>query len=92
MTDGLYADDYDAELLVLKNNNWFKHAVKVAIPIGAGIDKDIFAKFTDSAEMIIDSQQIWLIQYMITPLFHATAVGTSSDDIILSQVRELKNR
>ena len=92
MTDGLYAGDYDAELLVLKNNNWFKHAVKVAIPIGVGIDKDIFAKFTDSAEMIIDSQQIWFIKYMITPLFHAIAGGMSIDDIILSQVRELKNR
>ena len=90
MTDGLYAGDYDAELLVLKNNNWFKHAVKVAIPIGVGIDKDIFAKFTDSAEMIIDSQQIWFIKYMITPLFHAIAGGMSIDDIILSQVRELK--
>lgn len=92
MTDGLYADDYDAELLALKNNNWFKYAVKVAIPIGVGNDKDIFAKFTDSAEMIIDSQQIWFIKYMITPLFHAIAGGMSIDDIILSQVRELKNR
>ncbi len=53
MSDGQPNDDFDGGLGALKQNNWFKAAVKVAIAIGDDADKDVLAQFVGSPEGVI---------------------------------------
>jgi len=40
-------------LRALKQNNWFKHAIKIAIAIGSDADKTVLAEFTGTSESVI---------------------------------------
>ena len=53
MSDGQPNDDFEGGLKALKENNWFKASVKVAIAIGDDADKDVLAKFVGSPEGVI---------------------------------------
>jgi uncharacterized protein YegL len=53
MSDGEPTDDFDSGLAVLKENNWFKASVKVAIAIGDDANKDVLAKFVGTPEAVI---------------------------------------
>lgn len=37
----------------MKTNNWFKHAIKIAIAIGEDADKTVLAAFTGTPESVI---------------------------------------
>lgn len=52
-SDGGPTDDWEKGLAELKTNNWFKHAIKIAIAIGEDADKDVLAKFTGTPESVI---------------------------------------
>jgi len=54
LSDGDPTDDYQAGLEKLKANNWFKHAIKVAIAIGSDANKSILTEFTGHAETVIE--------------------------------------
>ncbi len=54
MSDGDPTDNYEDGLEVLKRNNWYKKAIKVAIAIGNDANKSILAKFTGTPEAVID--------------------------------------
>lgn len=51
--DGTATDDFDSALNELKQNNWFKYAFKVAVPVGDEADKEMLAKFTGNIEAVI---------------------------------------
>jgi len=53
MSDGEPTDDFDSGLAVLKENNWYKAAVKVAIAIGEDANKEVLAKFVGHPEAVI---------------------------------------
>ena len=52
-SDGGPTDDWEKGLNQLKKNNWFKHAIKIAIAIGEDADKTVLAAFTGSSESVI---------------------------------------
>ena len=52
-SDGEPTDDWEKGLRQLKLNNWFKHAIKIAIAIGDDADKDVLAQFTGTPESVI---------------------------------------
>lgn len=52
-SDGGPTDDWKSELQKLKKNNWFKHAVKIAVAIGEDADKSVLAEFTGTMESVI---------------------------------------
>lgn len=52
-SDGEPTDNYKHELEKLKNNSWFKHAIKVAIAIGEDANQDILAEFTTNKEAVL---------------------------------------
>lgn len=52
-SDGGPTDDWENGLNQLKNNNWFKHAIKIAVAIGDDADKDVLAAFTGTPESVI---------------------------------------
>lgn len=53
MSDGEPTDDYKRGLDKLKQNNWFKKAIKVAVAIGADANTDVLADFTGNMEAVI---------------------------------------
>lgn len=52
-SDGGPTDNWEKGLEQLKKNNWFKHAIKIAIAIGDDADKAVLATFTGSTESVI---------------------------------------
>ena len=56
LTDGEPTDNYKQGLEVLWANNWFKNAIKLALPIGSGVTKegrDLLAEFTGNPEAVL---------------------------------------
>jgi uncharacterized protein YegL len=54
LSDGAPTDDFDAGLLELQKNNWYKQAIKVAIAIGDDAQKDTLARFTGGMESVLE--------------------------------------
>lgn len=52
-SDGGPTDDWEGGLKKLKGNNWFKHAIKIAVAIGDDADRDVLAAFTGTPEAVI---------------------------------------
>lgn len=53
MSDGAPTDNYRHGLEKLKQNNWFKKAIKVAIAIGNDANLDVLEEFTGNSEAVI---------------------------------------
>jgi len=53
MSDGEPTDDFDSGLAVLRENNWYKAAVKCAIAIGDDANKEALTKFVGNPEAVI---------------------------------------
>lgn len=53
LSDGEPTDRYHDGLAALRENNWFKVAIKVAIAIGQNANKDVLEEFTESMETVI---------------------------------------
>lgn len=53
ISDGGPTDDFEGGLAKLKENNWFKHAIKIAIAIGDDADTSVLAQFTGTSEAVI---------------------------------------
>ena len=53
MSDGEPTDDYHHGLDKLKQNNWFKKAIKVALAIGEDANQGVLAEFTGNSEAVI---------------------------------------
>lgn len=54
LSDGGPTDDYKTALKNIKENNWFKHAIKIEIAVGHDADKNVLAEFTGNSEAVID--------------------------------------
>lgn len=52
-SDGGPTDNWEKGLEQLKKNNWFKHAIKIAIAIGEDADKSVLATFTGTPESVV---------------------------------------
>ena len=53
LSDGEPTDNYKRGLKKLKENNWFKKAIKVAVAIGDDANKTVLADFTGNIEAVI---------------------------------------
>lgn len=54
MSDGEPTDNYRYGLDKLKQNNWFKKAIRVAIAIGDDANKNVLTEFAGNPEAVID--------------------------------------
>lgn len=54
LSDGGPTDDYKKGLDSIRQNNWFKHAIKIAIAIGNDADKNVLSEFTGNNESVIE--------------------------------------
>jgi uncharacterized protein YegL len=55
MSDGEPVDDWERPLKKLKDNNWFKKAIKVAVAIGHDANRDVLKQFTGNSECVVDA-------------------------------------
>lgn len=53
MSDGMPTDDHIGGLAFLKNNPWFKHAIRVAVAIGNDAHIPVLEDFTGTSEAVI---------------------------------------
>lgn len=53
LSDGEPTDDYFTSLSQLKENNWFKKAVKVAVAVGDDANKEVLREFTGNSESVL---------------------------------------
>jgi len=65
LSDGEPTDDWQGGLKVLQQNNWFKAAVKVAVAIGDGANKDVLAEFTGTMEAVLEVHNAAALKKMI---------------------------
>lgn len=65
LSDGGPTDNWEPALAKLKENNWFKHAIKIAIDIESGSDRSVLAQFTGNPEAILDAKDTATLKKMI---------------------------
>ncbi|GHT52167.1 tellurium resistance protein TerY [Spirochaetia bacterium] len=65
LSDGQPVDDWEGGLALLKNNNWYKSAVKVAIAIGSDADSEVLAEFTGDENTVIAAYKPEILKKMI---------------------------
>ena len=53
MSDGQPTDDYVSGLNLLKQNSWFKAAIKAAVAIGEDADQNMLADFAGNSECVL---------------------------------------
>jgi uncharacterized protein YegL len=86
MSDGGPTDDWQRELDRLKQNNWFKAGVKVAVAIGDDADKDVLKAFTGSMEAVLETHSAATLKKMIKFVsVRASQVASKSSDVGDSQ-------
>lgn len=95
LSDGEPTDDYAGGLAELKNNNWFKAAIKVAIAIGDDANKEELAKFTGTNEGVFTVHNIDALKQIIRIVAVTTTqiatnpsgVGSTKQETVLGQVK-----
>ncbi len=65
LSDGGPTDNWEPALNQIKNNNWFKHAIKIAIDIESESDRYVLEKFTGNSEAILDAKDTNSLKKMI---------------------------
>ena len=72
-SDGGPTDNWRKGLQVLRNNNWFKHAIKIAIDIESGSERSVLEAFTGNSEAILDAKD----QNTLKKMIHKVSVRAS---------------
>ena len=65
LSDGGPTDNWESGLNQIKQNNWFKHAIKIAIDTESGSDRSVLAAFTGNPEAILDAKDTATLKKMI---------------------------
>lgn len=82
LSDGEPTDEYEKELANLKENNWFKKAIKVAVAIGEDANKDVLAQFTGNKEAVISVHTPEALTKMIRFVsVTASQIGSKSSSV-----------
>ena len=97
LSDGGPTDDFQGGLNKLKNNNWFKAAIKIAIAIGDDADKDVLKDFTGTNEAVFTVHNIDALKQVIRVVAvtssqigskSSTAGETSKQEQVIKDVTE----
>ena len=82
LSDGEPTDDFDSGLAKLQENNWFKHAIKIAIAIGDDANKEKLAQFTGTSEAVFPVHNIDALKKMIRIVaVTSSQVGSQSSSV-----------
>jgi uncharacterized protein YegL len=82
LSDGEPTDDWQRALAELKQNNWFRAAVKVAIAIGDDANKDVLKEFTGTMEAVMEVHDAATLKKMIKFVsVRASQVASKSSNV-----------
>jgi uncharacterized protein YegL len=82
LSDGEPTDDWQRELAVLKQNNWFKAAVKAAVAIGGEANKNVLKEFTGTMEAVMEVHNAAKLKKLIRFVsVRASQVASKSSNI-----------
>ena len=96
LSDGAPTDDFESGLATLKQNNWFKAAIKVAIAIGDDADKDVLTQFTGTNEAVFTVHNIDALKQIIRVVAvtssqigskSSTAGDTTKQEQVIAEVK-----
>lgn len=65
LSDGAPTDEYKEDITRLKQNNWFKYALKAAVAIGDDADKEMLAEFTGDEELVLTAHNPEILRKVI---------------------------
>ena len=83
LSDGAPTDDYESGLQKLKENKWFKYAIKVAVAIGDDADLSVLERFTGTKEGVILTHTPEALKKMIRFLtVTSSKIGSKSQVIV----------
>jgi len=83
LSDGAPTDDWKGGLAMLKQNNWFKVAIKIAVAIGDEAKKDILKEFTGLMEGVLETHKAEILKKMIKFVsVRASQIASKSSDAI----------
>jgi uncharacterized protein YegL len=86
MSDGEPTDDWEDGLNILKQNNWFKAGVKVAVAIGDNANKEVLKAFTGTMEAVLETHSAAMLIRMIKFVcVRASQVASKSSNVSDSQ-------
>ncbi len=99
-SDGGPTDDWESGLKKLKENNWFKHAIKIAVAIGDDADRDVLAAFTGTPEAVIGVRDKQTLKALIRKVSvrasefqshskQSSDVVTSAEDVSAAIVKDV---
>ncbi|WP_461257086.1 vWA domain-containing protein [Treponema sp. R80B11-R83G3] len=82
LSDGEPTDEWQSNLAALRQNNWFKASVKVAIAIGDDANKDMLKEFTGSMEAVLETHNAATLKKMIKFVsVRASQVASKSSNV-----------
>jgi uncharacterized protein YegL len=82
LSDGEPTDNWKQDLDALKQNHWFKAAVKVAVAIGDDANKDMLKEFTGSMEAVLETHSAAMLKKMIKFVsVRASQVASKSSNV-----------
>lgn len=82
LSDGEPTDDYQNALAKLKENRWYKTAIKIAIAVGSDANKDVLKEFTGNIEAVIEVTNIEALKKIIrTVSITASQIGSQSSTV-----------
>ena len=65
LSDGGPTDNYQGGISKLKENRWYKAAIKIAIAIGNDADKDVLKEFTGNIEAVFEVDNVEALETII---------------------------
>jgi uncharacterized protein YegL len=82
LSDGMPTDDWKGGLAALKNNNWFKSAVKAAIAIGSDADTEVLEEFTGDPNAVLTVYTPEVLKAMIKKVsITSSQIGSKSQPL-----------
>jgi uncharacterized protein YegL len=82
LSDGEPTDDWQGALQTLRQNNWFKAAVKVAVAIGEDANKDVLKEFTGTMEAVLEVHNTAMLKKLIKFVsVRASQVASKSSNV-----------
>ncbi len=93
LSDGEPTDDYTRQLEKLKQNNWFRKAIKVAVAIGSDANRDVLAEFVGNAEGVLTVHTPQALAKMIRFVsVTASQIGSRSGTVGNGGVDSVQNK
>lgn len=82
LSDGAPTDDWQTPLQKLRQNNWFKNAIKVAFAVGDDADRDVLGEICGSEESVVtidDPEKIRQYIKFVTATVSKTGTTSSAE-------------